>query len=330
MLIKFILLLLLFILLLIRILQIGGLSFYENDPELEEISYKFEDTRRFLAGKVETFLPQPQSALLEGMVLGIKEDMPAEFKKALKETSTMHIVVVSGQNLTLLSGLIMNVAYIFGRKKSLILTLAAIIFYACLTGLQTPVIRAAIMVLFASAAQFFGREQESWWILTLTALIMLTYQPNWLLSVSFQLSFLATIGVVIVAPELIKKLKFIPDIIRQDLGVSIAAQAMVLPIIASNFHQISIVGIVVNSFILWTVPLIMAGGLITLILSVISQTLGQVAIIIPGIFLTYIVYIVEFFNTNWSSIYIGNINYFFWFGYYLLVAGLFLLMKQTR
>lgn len=313
-----------------RIHQIGGLSFYEEDPELENIAYQFEGIRTNLADQIEQLLPQPQAGLLSGIILGIKSSLPDDFKKALKVTSTMHIVVVSGQNLTLLAGLIMNIAYFLGRKKSLAITMAAVLFYSALTGLQTPVIRALIMVFFGFGAQFFNREAQSWWVLTLAALIMLIYQPNWIYSVSFQLSFLATIGVVVLAPELLKRLKFMPDIIRQDLGVTLAAQLMVLPIIASNFHQISLIGILVNSLILWTIPIILVSGIITLLAVVINPLLGQILALVPGVFLTYFTYLVNFFNTNWSSFYVGRTNFILWTGYYLLIFGIFSLIKKRN
>lgn len=323
-------LILLALIVLLRINQIGGLGPYEGDPELEEIEYKFESTRWYLSERVDYLLPQPQAGLLAGMVLGVKTSLPPEFKKALRETSTLHIVVVSGQNLTLLSGFIMSLAYFFGRKKTLILTLFIITFYAILTGLQIPVLRAAFMVLLASLAQFFNREGQTFWILVVTALFMLIYNPTWLASISFQLSFLATIGVVVVAPEIIKRLKFIPDLLRQDLGVTVAAQLMVLPIIASNFHQVSVSGILVNSLILWTVPIIMISGAISLIGALINEFLGEVLVLIPGVFLTYFIYIVSAFDQKWSSFYIGNVNFLVWIGYYLLILGVFLYLKQIN
>lgn len=323
-------LLLLTLILIVRIKTIGGIEKYEGDPELEEVAAQFEEMRFFLTDQIRVLLPQPQAALLSGIVLGVKEELPSDFKKALRATSTMHIVVVSGQNLTLLAGMIMNLAYLLGRRKTLALTLLAMFFYTLLTGLQIPVIRAVLMVGLGALAQFFNRQADSWWILLVVGGAMLIYHPHWLTSISFQLSFLATIGVVVVAPELIKRLTLIPEIIKQDLGVTVAAQLMVLPIIASNFHQVSLVGIVVNSLILWTVPLIMISGAASLAVSLISFPLGQLASIFPGILLTFFANIINLFSYSWSSFFVAQVSGLVWLGYYVLILGLFLILKKVN
>lgn len=315
---------------LLRVQQIGGIEQYQSDPELEEFAAQFEPMRSYLTEHAEALLPQPQAGLLAGMVLGVKTSLPAEFKRALRATSTMHIVVVSGQNLTLLSGMIMNLAYLLGRRKTLALTLLAMLTYTLLTGLQIPVIRAVLMVGLGALAQFFNRQTDSWWILLVVGGAMLIYNPHWLTSISFQLSFLATLGVVVVAPELIKRLAWIPDIIKQDLGVTVAAQLMVLPIVALNFHQISLVGIVVNSLILWTVPLIMIGGVASLVASLISFPLGQLASIFPGILLTFFANIINLFSYSWSSFFVAQVSGLVWLGYYVLILGLFLTLKKVN
>ncbi|MBI2011677.1 ComEC/Rec2 family competence protein [Candidatus Daviesbacteria bacterium] len=303
----------------------------QSNLETEKEIYYFTKLREILSGMPKYLLPEPQASLLSGMVLGVKEDLPKEFKQNLRDTSTIHIVVVSGQNLTLLGGFILAGAALIGRKKAIVLSILVCLFYTFLTGFAVPVIRAFIMLSFSSVAQILGREKIDWWILGITALIMLIYNPNWLLSISFQLSFLATIGVVIVAPQLIRLLKSMPDILREDLAVSIAAQAMTWPIIAVNFHQVSLIGILVNSLILWTVPGIMITGAVSIITSFFIFPLGQLMALIPGVLLTYFVYIVNFFSkVSFSSIYIGKISYLVWMGYYFLLLGIFLMIYNKN
>lgn len=316
---------------LLRVQSIGGLDPKFRDLELEEYTASLDSVRNFLSQEVKYLLPEPQASLLSGMVLGLKEDLPSDFKKALRVTSTIHVVVVSGQNLTLLGGFILALAPIIGRKKAILISLFFSIFYAFLAGLQVPVIRAALMVGFTSLAQLFGREKEESFVLVLAGILMLIFNPNWIFSVSFQLSFLATFGVVVVAPELIKRLNFLPILVKEELGVSSAAWLLTLPIIASSFHQISLVGILVNSLVLWTVPLIMVSGIITLIVGTLSLTLGQLAALVPGMLLTFFVYIVNFFaSLPLASTYIGKLSWVVWIGYFLLILGAFLMIKQAN
>lgn len=323
-------LILLLLVFLVRFQQAWPLNEAVN-PEFESITIYFDPILYKLSSSAEYLLPSPQAGLLLGMVLGVKSNMSSEFRQALRKTSTIHMVVVSGQNLTLLSGFVLSFAPFLGRKKAILLALGFIIFYAFLTGLQVPVIRAGIMVLFASIAKLIGREEDGFWILLITALGMLIFNPNWILSISFQLSFLATIGVVIVAPELIKRLNFLPNLIKQDLGVSICAQALVFPVIAANFNQASLVGLFANAFLLWTVPFIMISGAVALLMSLLSLNLAWILALFPGVFLTYFVYIVEFFNRiPGASVYVHEVSPFVWIGYYILVLGIYLWIKKVN
>lgn len=313
---------------LLRLSQTEGLSQENSLNDLEISDSLFYSLRYNLSERIKDYLPEPQASLLSGILLGERSSLPAEFNNNLKKTSTIHIVVVSGQNLTMLMGFIISLGSLLGRKKTVLLSLPVMIFYCILTGLQVPVIRAALMVGLASLASLLGREKDTGWVLGITVALMLIFNPSWLFSISFQLSVLATIGVVIVAPVLIKALKFIPEIIKEDLGVTIAAQALTLPIIAYNFYQISLVGILVNSLILWVIPIIMVFGAIALVGSYISYYLGWLLFIIPNIFLTYFVYLVNFFaNLPLASYNPGVTSVFFWLGYYLIILGAFIALK---
>lgn len=325
---RFFILFVLILVLIFRAWQSWPLS-KNNSLELESPGF-FLQIRESLAAQSNKLLPQPQAALLNGIILGLKSDLPADFKQALTNTSTVHIVVASGQNLTLMSGFLFNFAPILGRKKTIFLSIFASIFYSLLTGLQIPIIRAAIMIIFASIGKLFDREVDGWFSLLFSALLMLIIEPNWLLSISFQLSFLATVGVVILAPELIKRATILPEIIKEDLMVSLSAQALTAPIIAANFHQFSISGLLVNGLILWTVSPIMISGTAALLCSWLIFPLAQLLSLIPNILMTYFIDIVNFFNQPWSSIWVGKMSILTWTGYYVLLLAIYFLIKQTK
>lgn len=315
------LLVLLFSVLLIRVdwnmfLYRPGIITSDENLYLEGLKLKIENN----LGKI---LPPPQSGLLAGMILGSKQTLPDDFRNGLINTSTIHIVVASGQNLTILSGLIIGLASTFGRRKTVLISIGTNLFYALLTGFQIPIIRAAIMNIFASAATLTGREANVLYALFFSAILMLIYEPLWLFSISFQLSFLASFSVMEFAPSLEHKFKWLPDIVRADLIVSSAAFLFTLPIIFENFHRISVTGIVVNALVLWTTPLIMASGGIVAALSLISLEITSVLVLIPGIFLTYLVYVVNFFNKLAPSVETNSMGLVFWLGYYLLLLGVY-------
>lgn len=324
---KLILLLLIIwvILFTLRVIQIGGI-----DPIYQEEGIQlFQPLRTDLSNKIDEILPFPQSALLSGIILGNQSDLPYSFKKQLQATSTIHIVVVSGQNLTILAGFIISMVSLFGRKKTLILTLFVIVFYSLITGFGVPIVRAAIMAGFAYTGKLLGREGTGWWILFITAGIMLLYQPNWLLNISFQLSFLATFGVIVVAPIFSKAINKAPLILREDLAVTLAAQLMVVPVLAYNFNQISLAGLFANIFVLWTVPVVMISGFASLVIGLINTFLGQIVGLVPGILLTYFIYIVELFSKMPGAIVsISQTGLVMWIGYYLILGAIVWKLKM--
>lgn len=287
-----------------------------------------QDLKSTIEANFAQILPSPQWELLAGIVLGSKQVLPPDFKEALINTSTIHIVVASGQNLTILSGLIIGLAPLLGRRKAVSISIGTNLFYAVLTGFQIPIIRAAFMNIFVSSAMLVGREASALYALLASAIVMLIYEPLWLFSVSFQLSFLATFAVMEFAPTIEPKFKRIPDILRQDLIVSACAFLLTLPVIYENFNRVSVTGIIVNALVLWTTALIMASGGIVAVVSLISLEVAAALALIPGIFLTYLIYIVNFFNSISPSLEVKPLGWMFWMGYYLILLGFYAWAKS--
>ncbi|MBI2085996.1 ComEC/Rec2 family competence protein [Candidatus Daviesbacteria bacterium] len=283
----------------------------------------FQGERQFLDQKISQFLPSPQAELLSGVLLGQNKNLPGQLKLALRDTSTLHIVVASGQNLSMVAGFFLSLAGLIKRRNALFLSLLAVLLYTLLTGVQVPILRAAIMFSLASLASLFGRAKEGWRVLLITAALMLLVNPKWVTDLSFQLSFLATLGVVVVSPILLAYFKVLP-IIGNDLAVTLAAQLMVTPIIIANFHQLSLVGVITNLFIGWTVPFIMILGSLMLVL-------GSILGLATSIFLTYFIYVVQFFaSLPFAWEYVGEQVWITWVGYYILLAGIMLLLNNAK
>lgn len=283
----------------------------------------FPQLRQGLDQRIAQMLPSPQAELLSGILLGQNKNLPGKLKLALRDTSTLHIVVASGQNLSMVAGFFLSLSGLIGRKKALALGLLACIFYTFLSGMQLPILRAAIMFSFASLASFFGRVRDGWWVLTVTAGLMLLVNPEWITNLSFQLSFLATFGVIVVAPILLKSFNKIP-IIGQDLAVTLAAQVMVTPVIAQNFHQISLVSLITNVLVLWTISFIMILGSLMILL-------GSIFALMTNILLTYFIYIVRFFaSLPFAWEYVGEQIWVVWVGYYMLLLGIMLSLNYGK
>src|SRR3989344_2775124 len=288
-----------------------------------------KDQRAALDKQLAKYLPSPKVELLSGILLGQDGQLPVGLQLALRDTSTLHIVVASGQNLSMVAGFFFFLSGVIKRKNAIILSFLAVVFYVLLTGAQLPVLRAAIMVTLAFIAEIMGRERDGVWVLIATAGLMLLVNPTWIGSLSFQLSVLATFGVVVVSPIFLEKLKRVPSLISQDIAVSFGAQLMVLPIIAQNFHQISLVALPTNLLVLWTVPFLMIGGAVLLLVSFIPL-LGWIVTGLLNILLSYFIYVVEFFGSMpfaWQ--FIGEQLWVVWVGYYLIIFAILISFKKS-
>ena len=184
------------------------------------------------------------------------------------------------------------------------------------------------MNIFASLGTLSGREAPVLFALFTSAIIMLIYEPLWLFSISFQLSFLASFAVMEFAPVVESRFKWLPDLIKQDLVVSASAFLFTLPIIFENFHRVSITGIIVNALVLWTTPLIMASGGFVALVSLLSLEVASALALIPGVFLTYLIYVVNFFNSLSPSVEVRSLGWVFWGGYYLILMAIYVWARK--
>jgi competence protein ComEC len=255
---------------------------------------------------VRSYIPSPHSELLIGTVMGADElSKVAKFKEALKISGTIHVVVVSGFNISLIFGFVTNVLGTKHKLRSLILAQSTTAIYSMLTGFQPPVIRALVMGSLVSWIKYSGKNINAFKALLATALIMVILWPYFLFSVSFQLSFLATLGLVVfgnyiteVSKKIIKKESFLIE----DFSTTISAQVFVLPLVSYYFGRISVISFLVNPLVLWTIPICTILGFVFLILGSVSDLLAAVCAVFIYPFLDIFVRLVTFFATfNFSS-----------------------------
>ncbi len=193
------------------------------------------------------YLPEPHAGLAQGILLGVKASMTDELQQDLSQTGLTHIVVVSGYNLTVVAALLqMLTARRLRRGLSLLIALGGVVLFTLMSGATPPVVRAAIMVSMAILARAAGRDSDALTSLLFTAALIVGFAPLTLWDVSFQLSFLATLGLVALAPPLERLFQRLPLGLPAILATSLAAQLMTLPVIALNFHRISLISPLAN------------------------------------------------------------------------------------
>jgi competence protein ComEC len=242
------------------------------------------ETPQFLAvvrSRFETSLaraiPEPESSLAAGILLGKSATFAPDFVEALRRTSTMHIVAVSGYNITVVAA---NVLRFFELLKIPLLiawwgAVAAVILFTLLVGAPASAVRAAIMGVVVLIGKRIGRTSPQRIALAFAAALMLLWRPDLLrFDAGFQLSFLATIGIFWMAPIIEekvlrkKRLWGLGRIFAETLG----AQIVVAPWILYRFGNLSVLGAAANVVVLPIIPLTMFLSLLVGIAGLLWQT----------------------------------------------------------
>ncbi|PIS22533.1 hypothetical protein COT50_01320 [candidate division WWE3 bacterium CG08_land_8_20_14_0_20_41_10] len=251
--------------------------------------------------KIQQVLPSPHSELVMGMVLGENrfKQVPT-YNDILKTVGLVHVVVVSGYNISLVFTLLMRLLGSQYKVKNLIIGLFCTFIYSGISGFGVPAVRAWIMGSIAVIFKFYGRPVQGIKVLIVSAIVILCTAPSQLFSVSFLLSFLATLGVMVV-PEALKGIWGLLGIksragLFEDFNTSLSAQLMVNPVISYYFGTMSVVSLIVNPLVLWVVPLCTVLGGVLVFTAFASPLLAKIIALVLYPFLDFFVIFSEFFS----------------------------------
>lgn len=262
---------------------------------------------------IYTVFPDPEASLLAGILVGEERGIPANLQHAFQNTGVAHIIAISGFNFTLIAGLF---AWVFnrllGRWRGALAALLSIAIYAVLVGASAGVVRAALMSGLSLIAQRLGRRQSGLNSLAAVAAAMAFLDPNVLWDVSFQLSFTATLGLILYADSFQQaftrwleatSLAATPTLVERLSGpvgeyflFTLAAQITTLPVTIYHFQRLSLISLLANPLILPAQPPIMLLGGIALFAGWVSQPIGELAAALCWPFLAYTTRMVEALN----------------------------------
>jgi len=218
--------------------------------------------RAALLGGLDAIVPEPEAALGAGILLGVRTAIDPAVNTAFATAGLTHVVAISGWNIAIVAALVARLlegvaARAGGRLLVPGLTLAAIGGYVVLVGSSPSVVRAALM----AAAMLLGRQAGSRAhaasALMLAALVMLVIAPAVLWDVGFQLSLLATAGLIAFGASFAARLEAWPGWIREPVALTLAAQLTTLPVILLTFERLSLVAPLANVLVTPMVPLVM-------------------------------------------------------------------------
>ncbi len=278
---------------------------------------------------IRTLLPEPEASLLSGILLGRDSEIPKDLLDDFNRTQTTHIIVISGFNIAIVAGLLSQLGKrLLGTRRSLYFALGGIALYTLFVGADPPVVRAAIMGSLYIIAIHLGRQAHALISLVVAAFVMTLLNPFTLWDLGFQLSFAATLGLILLVPSwqgwLVSRLEGLSwgilssglKILGESIIVTLAAQLWVLPIILHNFRQFSVVSLISNGLIVPAQSGVMILGGVATILGLIVQPLGQVVAWAAWLFLRWTTFTVQLTaRWPWAAVDIG--------GFSLGLAGLF-------
>ena len=255
-------------------------------------------------------LPQPQASLAQGMILGIRGNIPEDVQQAFSRTGTSHLLAISGLHLGIIAGLALSLGtFLFGKKHYVYvwLALAVIWLYALLTGMHPPVVRGAIMASVFLAAELLGRQRSALTALAFTAAVMVAVEPQIIFMASFQLSFLAMADITLLFPRLRdgcrsfierklgnhQKTVSFAGLVADGLCLTIAATVFVWPIVACNFGIVSLAGPFATLLALPVLPGIIISGALTAGLGLIALPAAYIVGWLAWLFLSYLLLVVN-------------------------------------
>jgi competence protein ComEC len=295
--------------------------------------------RERLSTSLARALPEPQGSLAQAILLGLRGNIPDSLYAAFSRTGTAHLLAISGLHISIIIAMLLSFGIlVFGRQRSIYiwLTLALMWLYAMLAGMHPPIIRAAIMGSLFLIAEYLGRQRSAIIALAFAAAVMVGIQPYVLWSVSFQLSFLAMAGLVLLYPYFQgwgrkgiaslfgtrERIAAAGSMITDGFAATLAAIVAVGPLIAYNFGVVSLVALPATFFSLPALPfIIITAGLVAfvgLLASLAAQIFGWLA----WLFLSYLVFVVQGFDAlPHSSLEVTTISTWYICGYYAILAG---------
>ena len=279
------------------------------------LMYKFVK-KDSLIGVIYQSLPPVEAGLLGGIILGEKQGFEKEFWNLLKNSGLVHLVVVSGTNMMLIfGGLVENLAKILKRKRAIGVSFLVALGYLEMVGWQIPVVRAMILVSVMYWAQLLGRKYYIFRGLILSVLIIILAWPESIKEVSFWLSFGAFVG-VITSPW--------KGVLKSSFWISL----WISPIMGLFFGKINVISPISNLLVMMIVEIMTIVGFLGAVIGSIVPFLGKLVLWSIWPLLKYFVVVAEVIGGwRWVNLNI-NINYLIVFGWYLILIYFLLKFKN--
>jgi competence protein ComEC len=233
--------------------------------ELGPIGDALHNARGLLLTGLNALVPEPEAALAAGILLGVRSGIDPAINDAFARAGLTHVVAISGWNIAIVAALAAAACRPLarlpaGRLLAAGAAMAAVAAYVLLTGASPSVVRAALMAGALLIARLGGSRSHAMSALMLAALLMLIVAPAIAWDVGFQLSALATAGLIWFGAAFAARLRRWPPLVREPVALTLAAQVTTLPVILLNFERLSLIAPAANVLVVPLVPLVMLGS----------------------------------------------------------------------
>ena len=252
---------------------------------------------------IATAVPAPESDLLAGLLIGEKRSLGDTLTAAFRRAGVIHIIVLSGYNVSVvMNAVIYTLSRILPRLATYGASALFVIGFAVMTGASETTMRAVLMALIMLVATLLRRPADALRVLLIAAAAMALWNPFIVLyDLSFQLSVLATLGLILFSEPIANHLKFVPEFkhfpLREILSTTLATQVVVLPLLILSMGQVSLVFLATNPLILPTIPLAMLLGFIASLAALVSPIVALPFSFVSYLILHYIIAVASWFGS---------------------------------
>lgn len=250
--------------------------YFADSEVLTKSTNIIENLRREFFAGVHNAVSDPQASLGLGFLVGLKAGLPEDLEEQLRMLALTHIVVASGYNLTILTRIARRSLNKLSKQQIFISSTSLVFLMVFMTGWSPSMSRAALVTLLSLLVWYYGRKAHPVMIILFSSALTAWWNPLFIwFDLGWWLSFLAFIGVLILAPMITKKFfkNKKPPLLAQVGIETISAQILVEPLILLTFGQFSTLGIIANLLIVPFVPFAMLATFVA----------GVVGVILPGI-----------------------------------------------
>ena len=307
------------------LLRIGEQGGFLPGRWIEALRIHTEHVIDVIYTDTEAVEPSLHAQLLKGILLGKRSDLPTETLDIFRNSGTFHVLAVSGLHV----GLVAMFCYFgfsrlrFPQKVVCLLTIAAVLIYACLIGFRPSVFRASLMAILFLFATLIDRDADLFNLLGFAALVLLLLNPLQVWDVGFQLSFVAVASIVYFVPKMEKPLRRLWEnendspsqgsisvltrfrnatvkwLILSYL-VTLAAQIGTTPLIAYHFFRAYPLGFIVGPFAVGLVSLIVAVGMASICVGFIWLPLAKLLALLNHAIISIFLWLIGIFGQTWG------------------------------